>query len=126
MESLIPLISQHSMKMLTEVMSEKIHAFVCGPEYVRSRVQDLISAGEEPMAIVWKTAVMDGLVLTATDGLEPSTYRSLAFISMPTLWHISLPGILEAGTTGDDVLPLTFKPGPVPRGDLEEISHLIE
>ncbi|MDK7012093.1 hypothetical protein QP280_25275, partial [Escherichia coli] len=97
MESLIPLISQHPMKMLTEVMPEKTHVLMCGPERIRSRAQDLISAGEEFMAAAWETAAMGGSAPIATDGLEPSAYRSLASIPMPTSWHISPPGMLEAG-----------------------------
>ena len=126
MESLIPLISQHPMKMLTEVMPEKTHVLMCGPERIRSRAQDLISAGEEFMAAAWETAAMGGSAPIATDGLEPSAYRSLASIPMPTSWHISPPGMLETGVTEDDVLPLTFEPGPAPRGDLKEIGHLMK
>lgn len=126
MEALIPLLSDRPMRMLTELMPDGTHTLLCGPERIRSRAADLTSAGEEFMAAAWETAAMGGSAPIPQDGLEASAFRSLASIPMSPCWTISPPGMLEEGITEDDLLPLTFEPGPQPRGDLAEIGAMMK
>ncbi|MEJ6019987.1 transcription-repair coupling factor [Corynebacterium sp. H113] len=125
MEALIPLLTKRPMRPLPELMPDGTHTVLCGPERIRSRAADLITTGEEFMAAAWETAAMGGSAPIPTDGLEATAYRSLDSVRMEPCWTFSPPGMLEAGVSEDDVLPLTYEPGPEPRGDLKEIGAMM-
>ena len=118
MEALIPLLTDRPLRPLTELMPDGTHTLLCGPERIRSRAADLIATGEEFMAAAWETAAMGGGAPIPADGLEANAYRQLDDVRRAPWWSVSPPGMLDGDVTEDEVLPLTFEPGPEPRGDL--------
>ncbi len=124
-ESLIPLLSKQPLVTLPELLPEGAHTLLCDPERIRSRAADLIATGEEFMAAAWETAAMGGTAPLPEEALEASAYRSLASIPMDPVWSISPPGMLEAGATEEDIIPLSFAAAAAPRGDLKAIGALM-
>ena len=125
MEALIPLLTDRPLVPLTELLPDGAHTLLCGPERIRSRAADLITTGEEFMAAAWETAAMGGGAPIPSDGLEASAYRHIDDVRRAPWWTMSPPGMLDGGVTEDDVLPLTYEPGPEPRGDLKAIGAMM-
>src|SRR5699024_1993569 len=109
----------------TELMPDGTHTLLCGPERIRSRAADLIATGEEFMAAAWETAAMGGGAPIPADGLEANAYRQLDDVRRAPWWSVSPPGMLDGDVTEDEVLPLTYEPGPEPRGDLAAIGSMM-
>src|SRR5699024_3315839 len=59
------------------------------------------------------------------DGLEANAYRQLDDVRRAPWWSVSPPGMLDGDVTEDEVLPLTYEPGPEPRGDLAAIGSMM-
>ena len=130
MEALIPVLTDGSMQLLTEVMPEHTRVLLLDPEKIRTRAADLAKTGEEFLEASWTAAALgaDAPIDTRRGNvsginLQASAYRSIDEVEKATIaagrtwWTMSplSPGVGEN-------LELDIAAGPAPRGDEKEIA----
>ncbi|MDO5512722.1 transcription-repair coupling factor [Corynebacterium sp.] len=128
MEALIPALVDTQLVTLPDLMPERTHVVLVGPEKIRTRIADLAATDAEFLAAGWEAAAMGAAGPIAVEGLdlEASSYRSYeslqAGASTPW-WTFSPTGMFEADDA--DTLPLDLEPGPTPRGDVQQIAGMM-
>ncbi|MBZ8176236.1 transcription-repair coupling factor [Corynebacterium sp. 3HC-13] len=132
MEALIPVLSDTPMKTLVEELPQGSHVVVCNPEKIRTRITDLSATDQEFLDAGWEAAAMGARGPVAAEGLDlsASSYRSYESLEKSAArggvawWTFTPPGMF----VGDDshTVPMTYEPGPTPRGDVAEIQVLMD
>ncbi len=128
MEALIPALVDKQMVTLPDLMPDRTHIVLVGPEKIRTRIADLEATDAEFLAAGWEAAAMGASGPVAVEGidLESSSYRSYEALQAGTdlpWWTFSPTGMFEADDA--DTLPLDFEPGPTPRGDATQIAGMM-
>lgn len=132
MEALIPVLSDVPLRPVTELMLAGSHVVLCNPEKIRTRISDLQTTDTEFMEAGWEAAAMGARGPAAARDLDlsASSYRSYESLAAGAerdgirWWTFTPPGMF----VGDDseTVPLTYEPGPTPRGDLTEIQTMMD
>ena len=130
MEALIPVLTDGSMQLLTEVMPAGTRVLLLDPEKIRTRAADLAKTGEEFLEASWTAAALgaDAPIDTRQGNssgidLQASAYRPMdevedATIAAGRTWWTMSP--LSPGDGAQVELDITA--GPSPRGDEKEIA----
>jgi transcription-repair coupling factor (superfamily II helicase) len=125
MESLIPVLCQGELDLLTDLMPPGAHILLIDPERIRTRAADLVRTGQEFLEASWLVAASGPDAKTPID-LGASAYRGLAEVSEHALstgrgwWTLSPFATDSAGDTGragDGVLRPGVHAAPAYRGD---------
>ncbi|TDQ04273.1 transcription-repair coupling factor [Labedaea rhizosphaerae] len=116
MESLIPVLCEGEMQMLTDVMPDGAHVLIADPEKIRTRAHDLVRTGQEFLEASWMAAAGGG---KAPIDLGASAYRDLSEVATHARdgghpwWTLS-----QLTAPGEDVVQLAFQQVESYRGDV--------
>nr|WP_031467927.1 transcription-repair coupling factor [Sciscionella sp. SE31] len=116
MESLIPVLCDGELELLTDVLAEGTHVLLCDPEKIRTRAADLVRTGNEFLEASWMAAAGSG---RAPIDIGASAYRELGVIERHAVatdrpwWTLS-----QLTSDAEDVHSLDITPAPEYRGDL--------
>ncbi|WP_425572237.1 transcription-repair coupling factor [Pseudonocardia eucalypti] len=109
MESLIPVLCEGSLDLLTDLLPPGAHVLLVDPERIRTRARDLVRTGQEFLEASWLAAA--GTEAQAPIDVGQSAYRDLAEIEEHALatgrrwWTLSPFGTDETGDAD------TIRPG---------------
>ncbi|WP_037076228.1 transcription-repair coupling factor [Pseudonocardia spinosispora] len=125
MESLIPVLCEGSLDLLTDLMPAGSHVLVVDPERIRTRARDLVRTGIEFLEASWLAAAT-GPAAKAPIDLGSSAYRDLAEISEHALatgrhwWTLSPFNSDEQADTDDYTVRPGFLAAESYRGDISK------
>jgi transcription-repair coupling factor (superfamily II helicase) len=122
MESLIPVLCEGELDLLTDLLPAGAHVVLCDPERIRARAADLVRTGQEFLEASWLTAASspsraDGTAASGPHAPAPidlgsSAYRSLDEVAEHALstgrsWWALTP----LGSDPDSAAERTIRPG---------------
>jgi transcription-repair coupling factor (superfamily II helicase) len=128
MESLIPVLCEGSLDLLTDLVPRGAHVLVLDPERIRTRARDLVRTGQEFLEASWLVAA-SGPDAKAPIDLGASAYRGLTEVAEHALatgrrWWTLSPFGTDADTDSADpadgggrVIRPGFLPAEAYRGD---------
>ncbi|WP_106177639.1 transcription-repair coupling factor [Prauserella shujinwangii] len=119
MESLIPVLCEGELDLLTDAMPEGTHVLLADPEKIRARARDLVRTGQEFLEASWTTAADGG---RAPIDLGASAYRDLAEVRSHARDTGRAWWTLSQLTSEEDVYRVGIDSSPAYRGELEKAS----
>ena len=108
MESLIPVLCEGSLDLLTDLLPAGAHVLLIDPERIRTRARDLVRTGQEFLEASWLAAA-SGPQAKAPIDLGSSAYQDLDGVSAHALatgrrWWTLSPFGTDAQTVTDDTI----------------------
>ncbi|MCP2253221.1 transcription-repair coupling factor (superfamily II helicase) [Prauserella aidingensis] len=118
MESLIPVLCEGELELLTDAMPEGTHVVLCDPEKVRARAADLVRTGQEFLEASWTSAADGG---RAPIDLGASAYRGLGEVRTHATESNRAWWTLSQLTSEDDAVHVAVEQAPSYHGELEKV-----
>ncbi|MDT7667896.1 MAG: hypothetical protein QOC74_679 [Pseudonocardiales bacterium] len=123
MESLIPVLCEGNLDLLTDLLPPGAHVLLIDPERIRTRARDLVRTGQEFLEASWLAAAT-GPDAKAPIDLGSSAYRDLDEVSEHALatgrrwWTLSPFGTDAQTSTDDNIVRPGFQAVESYRGEL--------